>query len=62
MKPAIRYVEYPARRSWLRNSQRSRAANVLIINQRPSIETVSNRNKRKMGDMTNTVRHLICFD
>jgi hypothetical protein len=45
MKPAIGYVEYPTRRSGMRNSQRSRPTNVLIINQRPSIETVSDRDK-----------------
>jgi hypothetical protein len=50
MKPAIRYVEYPTRRSGMRNNQRSRTTNVLIINQRPPIETVSDRDKRKMGD------------
>jgi hypothetical protein len=41
MKPAIGYVEDPACRSGMRNSQRSRTANILIINQRPSIETIS---------------------
>jgi hypothetical protein len=50
MKPAIRYIEYPTRRSGMRNSQRRRTANVLIINQRPAIETIFNRNKRKMGN------------
>jgi hypothetical protein len=29
----------------MRNSQRSRTTNVLIINQRPSIETLSDRDK-----------------
>ncbi len=56
MKPAIRYIEYPPRSSRMRNSQRSRPTYILIINQRPSIDPISNRNKRKMGwesgDMT----------
>ena len=45
MKASIRYVEDPACRSGMRNSQRSRTTNILIINQRPSIETISDRNK-----------------
>jgi hypothetical protein len=45
MKPAIRYVEDPTRCSGMRNSQRSRTTNIFIINQRPPIETISDRDK-----------------
>ena len=56
MKLAISYVEDPtcphtnrvgvgACRSGMRNSQCSRTTNILIINQRPSIETTSDRDK-----------------
>ena len=45
MKPAIGYVEYQARDSGMRNSQRSRTTYILIINQCPSIELISDRDK-----------------
>ena len=47
MKRAIGYVEYPACRSGMRNGQRSRTTNILVINQRPPIETISDRDKRQ---------------
>lgn len=46
MKPSIRYIEYPARRSGMRNSQHSRLTYIFIINQCPSIESVSDRDSR----------------
>ena len=45
MKPAIGDIEYSTRRSGMRNGQRSRTTNILIINQRPSIETIADRDK-----------------
>ena len=48
MKFTIRYIEDPTRRSGMRNSQHSRTTNILIINQCPSIEIISDRNKAGM--------------
>ena len=45
MKFTIRDVEHPACRSRMRNSQHRRTTNILIINQRASIETISDRDK-----------------
>jgi len=45
MKFTIRDIEHPTHRSGMRNSQHSCTANVFIINKRPSIETISDRNK-----------------
>ena len=45
MKLAIGYIEDPTCRGRMRNSQYSRTTNILIINQRPSIETISDRDK-----------------
>jgi hypothetical protein len=45
MKPTIRYIEDPTHRSRMRNSQHSRSRYIPIINQRPSIETIADRDK-----------------
>jgi hypothetical protein len=45
MKRTIGYIEDPTCRSGMRNSKRSRTANILVINQSPPVATIANRDK-----------------